>query len=86
MAKPCIVFGHFPLSWCNPTDQVELRQRFQAYNIPIYVAGHIHQDSLETDPESGTLLLTGQRAGTGHYRLITLRGFEVESITFESIN
>jgi len=83
--KPCIVFGHFPLSWCNPPDQIKLRQRFKVYNVPIYIAGHTHLDSLETDPQSGTVLLTGQRAGLGHYRLITMRGSTVEDITFESM-
>jgi len=82
--KPCIVLGHFPLSYCTPTDRIELRERFKRYNVPIYIAGHTHLDSLETDPESGTILLTGQRAGLGHYRLITLRGFEVESVSFEN--
>ncbi len=82
--KPCIVFGHFPLSDYTPTDRAKLRQRFKAYNVPIYIAGHTHLDSLETDPKSGTVLLTGQRAGMGHYRLITLRRFEVESISFEN--
>jgi predicted phosphodiesterase len=83
--KPCILFGHFPLNWCTPTDQIQLRERFKTYDVPIYIAGHTHVDSLETDPESGTVLLTGQRAGMGHYRLITLRGFEVESVSFESV-
>jgi predicted phosphodiesterase len=82
--KPCIVFGHFPLSWCDPSDQAKLRQRFITYNVPIYVAGHTHEDSIETDPESGTLLLTGQQAGKGHYRLVSLEGSEVVSITFEN--
>ncbi|GAF93381.1 unnamed protein product, partial [marine sediment metagenome] len=82
--KPCVIFGHFPLSWCTPADQIKLRQRFLTYDIPIYVAGHTHADSLETDPYSGTLLLTGQRSGLGHYRLITLHGFEVDSIEFKS--
>jgi len=81
--KPCIIFGHFYLSWCTPQDQDKLRQRFLTYDVPIYVAGHSHQDSLEIDPLSGTLLLTGQRAGMGHYRLITVQGFEVETVTFE---
>jgi predicted phosphodiesterase len=82
--KPCVVIGHFPLSDLNPTDQAKLRQRFETYDVPIYIAGHTHLDWLETDPESGTVLLTGERAGLGHYRLITLRGFEVESISFRS--
>ena len=81
--EPCIIFGHFDLSSCTPQDQDKLRQRFLTYDVPIYVAGHSHQDSLETDPLSGTLLLTGQRAGMGHYRLITVQGFEVETVTFE---
>jgi len=82
--KPCIVFGHFPLSYCAPADQAELRQRFGMYRVPVYIAGHIHVDTLETDRESGTILLTGQPGGMGYYRLITLRGFAVESINFES--
>jgi predicted phosphodiesterase len=82
--KTCIVLGHFPLSWYDPQDQQRLRQRFKTYHVPIYIAGHTHLDSIETDPESGTVLLTGQRAGLGHYRLITLRGWTVEDITFES--
>ncbi len=84
--KPCIVFGHYPLSHCEEADQIELRDLFKTYNVPIYIAGHTHFDSLETDPHSGTLLVTGQRAGLGHYRLITLQGFEVTRITFESTN
>jgi len=82
--KPCIIFGHFPLSWCKPVDQSKLRQRFKTYDVPIYVAGHTHGDSLETDPYSATLLLTGGRVGLGHYRVITLRGPEVDSIVFKS--
>ena len=82
--RPCIIFGHFPLAWCTPDDQRKLRQRFETYRVPIYVAGHTHEDSLMTDP-SGTLLLTGQRCGLGHYRLITMQGFAVQSITYESL-
>jgi len=82
--KPCIVFGHFPLSHCIPTDQAELRQRLQLYNVPIYVAGHTRQDSLTADPQSGTILLLGKNAAPGDYRLITLQGFEVESVSFEN--
>jgi len=81
--KPCIVFGHFPLSWCDPTDQYKLRLRFRAYSVPIYIAGHTHLDSLQLDRESGTLLLTGQRAGLGHYRIVTLRDSGVVSVSFE---
>ncbi len=82
--KPCIVFGHFPLDWCTPTDQYALRQRFQAYDVPIYIAGHTHLDSLQTDPQTGTMLLTGQRAGLGHYRLVTLQGWDVTNVSFEN--
>jgi 3',5'-cyclic AMP phosphodiesterase CpdA len=84
--RPCIVFGHFPLDWCTPEDQAKLRQRFRVYDVPIYIAGHTHLDSLGTDPESGTLLLTGQRAGLGHYRLITLQGHSVASVVFEFVS
>ena len=82
--KPCIVFGHYPLSHCEEADQIELRKLFRDYNVPIYIAGHTHLDYLERDPESGTWLLTGQRAGMGHYRLITLQGFQVARIDWES--
>ncbi len=82
--RPCIIFGHFPLEWCTPDDQGRLRQRFEAYRVPIYVAGHTHQYSLRTDA-SGTLLLTGQRSGLGNYLLITLQGYTVQSITQESL-
>jgi predicted phosphodiesterase len=84
--KPCIIFGHYPLSHCREDLCAELRQVFQEYDVPIYIAGHTHLDSLETDSESGTLLLTGQRAGLGHYRLITVQGFEVVDVMFRSIN
>jgi hypothetical protein len=82
--RTCIIFGHFPLSWCDPADQSKLRQRFRTYSVPIYVAGHSHLDSTEVDAVSGTVLLTGQRAGLGHYRLITLQGSEILDITFEN--
>jgi len=78
------VFGYFLLSYCTPTDQIELRQRFKMYHVPIHIAGHIHVDTLETDLEPATFLLTGQPGGMGYYRLITLRGLAVESITYES--
>ncbi len=81
--KPCIIFGHFPLDYCSKLDQEKLRQRFLAYNVPIYVAGHAHLNSLQTDPYSGTLLLVGQRVVRCHYRLITMRGFEVENVEFK---
>ncbi len=82
--RPCIIFGHFPLEWCTPDDQRRLRERFEAYRVPIYVAGHTHQYSLRTDA-SGTMLLTGQRSGLGHYLLIALQGYTVQSITHESL-
>jgi len=75
--KPCIVFGHFPLNDCSPADQPQLRQRFRDYRVPIYVAGHKHLNSLTVDPESGTMLLIGQRTVRCHYRLITVQGFQV---------
>jgi predicted phosphodiesterase len=84
--KPCIVFGHFPLDWCTPVDQDKLRQRFQLYQVPVYIAGHTHLDSVRVDAQSGTVLLTGKPAGLGHYRLITLDGHSVQGITFESSN
>lgn len=83
MEKPCIIVGHFPLDHCSPVDQDRLRQRFLTYKVPIYMAGHAHLNSLQTDPYSGTLLLTGQRTVRCHYRLISLRGYQVESIEFE---
>jgi len=82
--RTCVIFGHFPLDYCTPADQVKLRERFLTYNIPIYIAGHIHENSLDVDPYSGTLLLTGERTVRGHYRLITLHDFEVDSIEFKS--
>jgi hypothetical protein len=78
--KICIIFGHYPLSGYSAADQAALRQRFLAYHIPLYVAGHLHVGSLETDPETGTLLLVGEYASQGHYRLIILNGSDV-SIT-----
>ncbi|MBC7233776.1 MAG: DNRLRE domain-containing protein [Chloroflexi bacterium] len=76
--KPCIIFGHFPLSVYNTQDQDKLRQRFKAYNVLLYVAGHAHLDSWEIDPYSGTRLLVGHWACGNHYRLITLRGTNIE--------
>jgi hypothetical protein len=75
--KPCIVFGHFPLDNCSPADRPKLRERFRDYNVPIYIAGHQHRNSLTVDGESGTLLLIGQRTVRCHYRLITIQGFDV---------
>lgn len=84
--KPCIIFGHYPLTHCNQELCAELRQVFSEYNVPIYVAGHTHLDFWDRDPETGTHLVTGQRAGLGHYRLITVQGFEVVDVMFRSIN
>jgi predicted phosphodiesterase len=84
--KPCILFGHYPLSRCREELAAELRQAFKDYDVPIYIAGDTHLDSLEIDPESGTYLLTGQRAGLGHYRLITVQGYEVLDIMKRSAN
>ena len=81
--KPCIIFGHFPLDYCSPVDREMLRQRFLEYDIPIYVAGHAHLNSLTVDPYSGTLLLVGQRTVRCHYRLIRLHGFDVPSVDFQ---
>ena len=83
--KPCVIFGRFPLDYCTPADQFQLRQRFLTYDVPIYVAGHTHVNSLETDPGSGTLLLTGACTVSGHYRLITLHDFEVDIVEFKSV-
>jgi len=80
--RPCIIFGHFPLKDCSPTDQPKLRRLFSQYQVPIYVAGHEHLNSLTVDPESGTLLLIGQRTVRCHYRLITVQGSEVH-VDFE---
>jgi hypothetical protein len=79
--KPCIVFGHYPLYEYPPADQEALRQRFKAYGVLLYVCGHDHMDSLSTDPFSGTQLLIGYWCCRGRYRLITLRGTNVE-VTF----
>jgi hypothetical protein len=62
----------------NTQDQDKLRQRFKAYNVLLYVAGHAHLDSWEIDPYSGTRLLVGHWACGNHYRLITLRGTNIE--------
>jgi hypothetical protein len=75
--KPCIVFGHFPLDNCSPGDRPRLRQLFREYSVLIYVAGHQHLNSLTVDPESGTILLIGQRTVRCHYRLITVHGSKV---------
>jgi hypothetical protein len=80
--KTCIIFGHYPLSGYSAADQAALRQRFSTHQVPLYVAGHMHVDSLETDAETGTLLLVGQYGSQGHYRLITLSGSEVSITLF----
>ena len=80
--KTCIVFGHLPISFYSDADQAALRQRFQAHDVLLYVAGHTHYlDTLEVDPESGTLLLVGYSGSQGRYRVITLHGTNVE-VTF----
>jgi hypothetical protein len=81
--KPCVVVGHFPLSWLPPADQILLQQRFRTYRVLLYISGHTHIANTETDPESGTILLTGPSSEQGHYQLITLRGSTVESIRFK---
>jgi hypothetical protein len=80
--KPCVIFGHYPLSFYPEAAQAALRQRFRDHQVLLYVSGHTHLDSLETDPESGTLLLVGQYGSQGHYRLITLSGSEVSVTLF----
>jgi hypothetical protein len=82
--KPCIIVGHFPLSYCNPGDQVLLRQRLVQYHVPLYIAGHTHLDSSGVDAETGTLVVTGQPGYMGHYRLITLHGYATPGVTFIS--
>ncbi len=81
--KRCILVGHFPLSSCTPSDQVMLRQRFITYHVPLYISGHTHVNSQTTDPETGTVLVTGQPAGGGSYRIITLLGNQVQNIDFQ---
>jgi len=84
LEKPCIIVGHFPLQYCTSEDRAKLRQRFIQYRVPLYLAGHTHLDSSRVDWASGTLVVTGQRAGMGHYRLITLQGYTVQSVAFRS--
>jgi hypothetical protein len=81
--KPCILFGNLPLDHLGPLDQSELRLRFILYDIPLYVAGYVRYNSLQTDYPSGTVLVTGSRVVRCHYRVITLRGFEVEDVQFK---
>jgi len=81
MDKICIIFGHLPLDSYGDDTQLALRQRFVAYNVPLYVAGHTHEDSYTSDPETGTQLLVGRYGSLGSYRLITLQGPSV-SVTF----
>jgi len=78
--RPCVVFGHFPMSAYSPEEQSDLRERFARYGVLLYVAGHYHTDDLQTDTESGTLLLTGAWSCGGRYRLITLSGPKVDVI------
>jgi hypothetical protein len=79
--KICIVFGHIPLSYYSPENQAALRRRFDDYDVPLYVAGHTHQDSLTTDPETGTQLLVGHSGSFGSYRIITMQDSTV-SVAF----
>jgi len=82
--KPCIVFGHRPFVELDPKDQRPLRELFKEYGVLLYIAGHIHLDTQVTDPVSGTVFLTGQPAFMGHYRLVTVRGRDIVSITYEN--
>lgn len=78
--KPCIVFGHFPLDsegYSAETNQ-QLRERFAAYHVLLYVTGHWHTNSFTTDPTSGTMLLVGNWTCGGHYRIIRLDGTSVQ--------
>lgn len=78
--KPCIVFGHFPLDsegYSAETNQ-QLRARFAAYNVLLYVTGHRHAYSFTTDPATGTKLLVGNWTCGGHYRIIRLDGTSVQ--------
>ena len=78
--KPCIVFGHFPLDsdGYSPETSRRLRDRFAAYRVVLYVAGHWHTNSFTIDPSTGTRLLVGHWACGGHYRLIRLVGNTVQ--------
>ena len=87
--KPCIVFGHFPLDsegYSAETNQ-QLRARFAAYNVLLYVTGHRHAYSFTTDPATGTKLLVGNWTCGGHYRIIRLDGtsIQVEQYQVEGI-
>lgn len=78
--RPCIVFGHFPLDsegYSAETNR-QLRARFAAHNVLLYVTGHWHADSFTTDPTSGTMLLVGNWTCGGHYRIIRLDGTSVQ--------
>jgi len=79
--KPVVVFGHYPLNEYPVADQEKLRQRFKSYQVLLYVCGHDHFDSWQTDAETGTQLLIGGWTCGGNYRLITLRGTTV-NVTF----
>jgi hypothetical protein len=77
MDRICIIFGHLPLDYYGEETQLALRQRFDAYNVPIYVAGHTHVYSYTTDPQTGTQLLVGRYSSLGSHCLITLLGSSV---------
>ena len=83
MDKPCVVFGHLPLDNLPIPVQAQIRQLFTEFRVPLYVAGHIHEDSLTVDAQSGTTLLVGDIVGQGDYRLITMSGYGV-SVSFEN--
>jgi len=79
---PCVVFGSAPLDHLSESDRRSLRERFVAHRVPLYVSGQVRENTLRRDPESGTWLLTGQRTVRCHYRIITLKGFELENVEF----
>lgn len=83
--KPCIVFGHFPLDseGYSPETNRRLRDRFAAYHVLLYVAGHWHTNSFTTDLATGTKLLVGHWTCGGNYRLIRLVGTTVEVEQFK---
>lgn len=83
--KPCIIFGHFPLDseGYSPETNRRLRERFAAYHVVLYVAGHWHANSFTTDPTTGTKLLVGHWNCGGNYRLIRLLGTTVQVEQFK---
>jgi len=81
--KTCVIIGHFPLDVYPWADQEKLRERFRNFRVPIYLAGHTHEDSYSIDLSTGTILLVGKRVGYGHYRLITLQGRAVLNVAYQ---